>query len=140
MVRGRVWRLWEIKMWLRKAMFCCLEMLASFIPRFVAGGPPPGSGVTDSQRLSGYCVRAAAVKCVCVCQCSVPLQSGLSSYLSSAVGVWEALVLGMTSQESSCMRPGSAGVEGPCRKVEGKVLTSCSCFFLFSFSAQNASF
>lgn len=69
-------------------MFCCLEMLGIFIPRFVAGGLPPGSGVTDSQRPSGYLVRAAAVRCVCVC--SVPLQSGLSSYLSSAVGVWEA--------------------------------------------------
>lgn len=65
-------------------------MLGIFIARFVAGGLPPGSGVTDSQRLGGYLVRAAAMRCVCVCQCSVPLQSALSDYLSSAMGVWEA--------------------------------------------------
>lgn len=100
-------------------MFCCLEMLGIFIPRFVAGGLPPGSGVTDSQRLSGYLVRAAAGRCVCVCQCSVPLQSGLSSYLSSTVGVWEAQVLDMTSLESPRMRLGSAGVWGRRSLQEG---------------------
>lgn len=62
-------------------------MLEIFVPRFVAGGLPPGSGVTDSQRLSGYLVRAAAGRCVCVCQCPMPLQSGLSSYLSSCGSV-----------------------------------------------------
>lgn len=94
-------------------------MLGIFIPRFVAGGLPPGSGVTVSQRLSGYPVRAAAARCVCVCQSSVPLQSGLSSCLSSAMGVWEAQVLGMTSQESLCMRPGNAGVWGRRSLQEG---------------------
>lgn len=85
----------------------------------MAGGFPPGSGVTVSQRLGGYFVRAAAGRCVCVCQCPVPLQSGLSICLSSALGVWEAQVLNMTSQESPCMRPGSAGVWGRRSLQEG---------------------
>lgn len=115
---GRVWRPWEFIVW-QRAVFCYLETLGIFIPRFVAGGLPPGSGVTVSQRLSGYLVRAAAGRCVCACQCSVPLHSSLSSYLSSAMGVWETQVLDMTSQESPRMRPGSAGVWGGRSLQEG---------------------
>lgn len=121
-------------------MLCCLEMLGIFIPRFVAGGLPPDRGwqtewvviLWELQQQGVFvCVSAlchfSLVSVVIWAQLWECDRPRYWIWLPRKVHVWDLGVL-------------VSGVEGPSRKVEGKVLTSCTCFFLFSFSAQNASF
>lgn len=137
---GRVWRPWEFIVW-QRAVFCYLETLGIFIPRFVAGGLPPGSGVTVRDwvvtlwelQQGGVFVHVSA-PChfilVSVVIWAQLWECGRPRYwiwLLRKAHVWDLGVL-------------VSGVEGPYRKVEGKVLKSCTCFFVFSFSAQKASF